>query len=215
MKTLIAVPCMDMMHTRFVASLIGLKMGEDYEVRLGASSLVYETRNSMLRYALENGFDRIIQFDSDMTFDPYVLTLLQEDLDRGIGIVSGLCFKRKPPYTPAIFDRCELVKHEGGKLEPVARCYYDYPEDSIFEIAACGGACVAMDMHAVKNIVEAFGMYLYMPVAGFGEDLSFCMRAREAGQRVFCDSRIKLGHVGDYVYDENMYKKEDFINGKH
>lgn len=213
MKTLVAVPCMDMMHTQFVASLIGLKMGEDYEVRFGASSLIYDTRNQFLKYALDNNFDRLIQIDSDMTFEPYVLELLQKDLDEGLGIVSGLCFKRKPPFTPAIFDVCELRSLEGGKVEPRAHCYYDYPIDSIFEVAACGGACVAMDMAVVKKIMNHYGPYLYMPAGGFGEDLSFSMRARGAGQHVWCDSRIKLGHVGDFVYDEKMYKREDFTNG--
>lgn len=211
MRTLIGIPCMDMMHTKFVASLVGLKMGDDYEVRFGASSLVYDTRNQLLQYALDNNFDRFIQFDSDMFFAPYVLEFLQKDLDQGLGIVTGLCFKRKPPYTPAIFDICDLETLEDKKLRPIAHCFYDYPVDSLFEVSACGGACVAMDMEAARKIVDKFGRYLYMPIGGFGEDLSFCLRARSAGQKIYCDSRIKLGHVGDYVYDENMYDRNKFI----
>lgn len=211
MRTLIGIPCMDMMHTKFVASLVGLKMGDDYEIRFGASSLIYDTRNSLLKYALDNGFDRMVQFDSDMFFGSYVLDLLHQDLDRGLGIVTGLCFKRKPPYTPAIFDRCELKHLDDKKVEPIAHCYYDYPEDSLFEVAACGGACVGFDMETVKKIVDQYGPYLYMPIGGFGEDLSFCLRARSAGQHIYCDSRIKLGHVGEFVYDENMYHREEFV----
>lgn len=211
MRTLIAVPCMDMMHTQFVASLVGLKLGDDYETRFGASSLIYDTRNSLLKYAIENGFDRIIQIDSDMKFEPYTIDLLQQDLDRGLGIVTGLCFKRKPPYTPAIFDVCDIKNLDINKIEPVAHCFYDYPIDSLFEVAACGGAFVGMDINAVKNITKVYGQFPYMPIGGFGEDLSFCLRARAAGQKIFCDSRIKVGHVGDYVYDEHMYKREDFI----
>ena len=213
MRTLVAIPCMDMMHTQFVASLTALKMGEDYELRFGASSLIYDTRNSFIRYALKNGFDRLLQIDSDMKFEPYVLDLINEDLDRGLSIVTGLCFKRKPPFTPVIYDTVELKNLEGGKVAPTAHCYYDYPVDSIFEVAGCGGAFFAMDIGAVKRIVEAYGPYPYMPAAGFGEDLSFCMRARAAGERIFCDSRIKVGHVGDYVYDEKMYKREEFVDG--
>ena len=44
-----------------------------------------------------------------------------------------------------------------------------------------------------------------MPTAGFGEDLSFCMRARDAGVQIYCDSSIKLGHVGYKTYTEEEF----------
>ena len=211
MKTLVAVPCMDMMHTQFVHSLLSLKMNDAYEVRFGASSLIYDTRNSLLKYALDGGFDRVLWFDSDMTFKPDVLTYLNEDMDNGFDIVSGLYFKRKPPHTPVLFSRCDIIRHKNGMLEPVNDVYLDYPEMSIFEIAACGFGCVMMNMSAVAKAVEQFGMGLFIPVAGFGEDLSFCMRARKAGLRVWCDSRAKLGHVGEMVFDEDYFRS--FRNG--
>ena len=184
MKTLIAVPCMDMMHTQFVHSLLTLRMTEEYEVRFGASSLIYDTRNSLIAYALDNGFDRVLWFDSDMTFGPDALVYLNEDMDNGFDVVSGLYFKRKPPYTPVLFKSCDLVKLDDGLLNPVNEIYLDYPEQSIFEIAACGFGCVMMNMAAVRKIVDQFGKMLFMPVTGFGEDLSFCIRARNAGVRI-------------------------------
>ena len=207
MKTLVAVPCMDMMHTQFVHSLLSLHFEEEYEVRFGASSLIYDTRNQLLAYALENSFERVLWFDSDMTFTRSDLECLIEDLDNGYEIVSGLYFKRKPPFTPTIFKTCEIQKLEGNLLDPVSEVYTDYPNNSIFEIAACGFGCVMMDMNAVKRIVEKMGRMLFMPVAGFGEDLSFCLRARSLGMKIWCDSRIKCGHVGEMLYNEEFYLK--------
>ena len=100
------------MHTQFVSSLVGLKLGDDYEVRFGASSLVYDTRNQLLVYALENDFDRVLWVDSDMTFTPDVLAYLEQDMDEGFDVVCGLCFKRKPPFTPVVFKRCDVVWHD-------------------------------------------------------------------------------------------------------
>ena len=206
MRILVAVPCMDMMHTQFVHSLLTLHMTDEYEVRFGASSLIYDTRNQLLVYALENGFDRVLWFDSDMKFGPETLTYLNEDMEKGFGIVSGLYFKRKPPHSPVIFKQCEIVKLEDGMLDPTSEPYDDYPDDCLFEIAACGFGCVMMDMTVAKDIVDQYGRMLFMPVAGFGEDLSFCMRARMAGHKIWCDSRVKLGHVGEMVFDESYYK---------
>jgi hypothetical protein len=34
-----------------------------------------------------------------------------------------------------------------------------------------------------------------------GEDLRFCLDARRAGVRIFVDTRIPVGHVGERIYD--------------
>ena len=46
----------------------------------------------------------------------------------------------------------------------------------------------------------------FMPVGGFGEDLSFCLRAREAGLKLYCDSRVRCGHVGNVIFNEENCK---------
>ena len=42
--------------------------------------------------------------------------------------------------------------------------------------------------------------------SGGPEDLSFCMRARDVGSEIYCDSRIKVGHIGQYTFSEEGYK---------
>ena len=36
----------------------------------------------------------------------------------------------------------------------------------------------------------------FTPLPHFGEDLSFCIRARECGYEICCDPTIRIGHVG-------------------
>lgn len=205
MKTLIAVPCMDMMHTKFVHSLFSLAMGGDHEVRFVESSLIYDSRNQIVAKAVDGDYDRLLWLDSDMTFDQTMIAYLHQDLDAGYDIVSGLCFGRKPPIRPVIFKECYLDKLDNGMLNPVSERYEDYPRDMLFEVAAFGGACVMMKVDALRRITEKFGRMLYMPIPGFGEDLSFCLRAREAGERLWCDSRAAIGHIGLKIYDEQEW----------
>ena len=40
---------------------------------------------------------------------------------------------------------------------------------------------------------------------GFGEDLSFCWRARECGYKVLLDPTVKCGHVGHIVVTEQFF----------
>ena len=211
MRILIAVPCMDQVHANFTSCLVNLalqKYDDELCVEFGVSSLIYDTRNQLIAKAINEQFDRILWLDSDMVFEPEILRILNEDLDNGFDIVSGLYFKRVRPTKPVVFKVCDIEKLEGNKLKPVSEPYLDYPQDSIFEIAACGFGCVMMNVSALKTIVDQYGKLLFSPVGGFGEDMSFCMRARSANVRVWCDSRIKCGHIGYHVFNEETYLKE-------
>ena len=200
MKTMIAVPCMDVMASEFTFALLNMDTVGDvvYEKEIG--SLIYNARNNLLKKAMDEGYDRILWFDSDVIMPPETMRLLSEDLDNGCGIVSGIYKKRKPPFTPTIFSECEIMQIAPDQLLPLHTPYTDYPKDSIFEIAACGFGCVMMDMAAVKQITDKYGKMPFMPVGGFGEDLSFCMRAKKADVKIYCDSRFECGHLGYKVY---------------
>ena len=204
MKTLIAIPCMDTVPVQFMQSLLYLdKTGYgEVSVAVESGSLIYDSRNLLLHRAIEAGVDRMLWFDSDMQFEPDVMQKLFADLDAGCDVVSGLYFKRRSPYTPVIYSECCIQEAAGLKF-PTAAAYLDYPKDELFEVQAFGFGCVAMNMDSVRKAVEQYGQMLFMPTGGFGEDLSFCMRARFAGLKLWCDSRVKAGHVGYHVFDEN------------
>ena len=206
MKTVIAIPCMDTVPVAFMQSLLYLDKPDDTHVSVATGSLIYDSRNMLLERALNNGADRILWLDSDMTFQPDVLARLNADIDEGCEIVTGLYTKRVKPFTPVIYKDCYVKDEDGYKL-PTATCYTDYPRDSLFEVAACGFGCVLMTGAAAIKIIQKLGGKLFMPVAGFGEDMSFCMRAAHVGVKIWCDSRIKLGHVGYKEFTVNDYEE--------
>ena len=194
MKILVALPCMDMVHTIFMRSLLGMDRIGDCRFSITCSSLVYDSRNTLAKQAVNEGFDRVLWLDSDMEFSPDLLKRLSEDMDEGREMVSGLYFKRKAPIKPVIYKELGYWKN-GDELTPFALPYEDYPKDSIFPIAGCGfgGCLVSVDL--IKRVGETFGLP-FSPIMGFGEDLSFCSRVTKLGVEIFCDSRVKMGHVG-------------------
>lgn len=213
MRTLIAIPCMDMVHTIFLKSLIGLKRVDEVVYSISASSLIYDARNGLSKQAVTEGFDRILWLDSDMDFDPDLMERLSAHLDEGKDFVTGLYFTRKAPIKPNIFESCGYYHDkEKDEVTPVAVNYWDYPKDTIFPIAACGfGGCM-MTTDLVKRVGEKFGMP-FSPILGFGEDLSFCSRARQLGVELYCDSSIKMGHVGyGSITEMNYGGKPDGVN---
>ena len=205
MKTLIALPCMDMVHTIFMKSLLSMDRIGQTGFAFSCSSLIYDARNQLAKQAVTEGYDRVLWLDSDMDFQPDLLKRLSEDMDEGREFVTGLYFKRKAPVKPVIYKELGFYKDENVEgVTPVAVPYEDYPKDSVFPIAACGfgGCLVSTDL--IKRVGDKFGLP-FSPVMGFGEDLSFCTRVSELGVEMFCDSRVKMGHVGLGTITEETY----------
>lgn len=205
MKTMIAVPCMDMMPVPFVESLLYLNKGDEDRCVFSSSSLIYDSRNQLLEKAINYGFDRILWLDSDMVFPSRTMELLHRDLDAGCEIVSALYFKRRAPFSPVVYRKCFLAEDNGAKI-PTAECYEDYPQGSLFEVEAFGFGCVMMTVEAGIKICNQLGPFPFMPASGFGEDMSFCMRARHVGIKLWCDSRLSLGHVGYKTFGTDDFR---------
>lgn len=209
MKTMIAIPCMDMVHTQFCVSLTGLRLDGMTKFAYSASSLVYDSRNGLARKAIVEGFERVLWLDSDMTFEPEFYRELSKDLDEGRDMVCGLYITRKEPHKPVIFDKCGYERTEReNEVRPTAHTYYEYPKNSIFEVEACGFGGVLMNTKVLKDVEAKYGVP-FAPMLGFGEDISFCLRAKELGYKIWCDSRQKMGHVGLTTFTEEM------LHGKH
>ena len=207
MKTIIAIPCMDMVHTEFMRSLLQMKRtGDEVGFVISSSSLVYDARNNLAKQAIENGFDRILWLDSDMSFSADLMARLMADMDENnLEMVGGLYFARKAPVVPVCYQKVGYYHNEEtDEVTPCALNYYDYPQDQLFPVEGIGFGAVLVDVALVKRVQDKYGLP-FSPILGFGEDLSFCIRARDVGANIMCDSRVKCGHVGQHIFGEDMY----------
>lgn len=195
MRTLIAIPAMEQMYSLTVQCLENLRpVGEtrtDFIIRMPVDM----ARNTFARRACEEGFDRILWMDSDMVFEPDLLERLSADLDEGRDIVTGVYFKRKFPAEPVLYKSLGTDTGE-------AVTYDDYPQDALFPVAGCGFGGVLMRTEVLADLDEPpFAM-----IPGYSEDLSFCIRMEEKKRPIFCDSRVKLGHLGTIIFSEKLYR---------
>lgn len=206
MKYLIAVPCHEMVHADFAWSLMELDKPEGTAFTMIKNTLIYSARNSIAQNAVKYGFDRVMWFDSDMVFAPDTMVRLAEDMDHGREFVSGLYFSRNEPIRPIIHKEVNWRVKDDGWIDSSAELYHDYPEDSLFEIAACGFGCCMTSVPLLKRMCDKYGAPFY-PLMGMGEDTTFCFRARQDGEKIYCDSRIRAGHIGNYVFEEKDYRR--------
>ena len=204
MKYLIAVPCMDTAPIPFVAALTALKRIGLSKHSFLANSLIYDARNMLAQEAIETEADRILFIDSDMYFRPDMMERLAEDMDNGAELVTGLYFKRRFPTLPCIYRDVDVVE-EFGAYAGKTQAYTDYPADSLFPIGGCGFGAAMMNVSVLKAVWDKFGKP-FIPIPGaLGEDLSFCWRARQLGYTLLCDSKVKVGHVGSFIFNEDHW----------
>lgn len=193
-KILICVPSMDMVAAGFAQSLAMLqKGGNETAVMFQVGSLIYEARNKLAKQAIKMGADYTMWFDSDMIFQPDTMIKL---LEHNAPIVSGAYFRRCPPYHLVAFDECDTKNRKWTDLK--------LPTETV----KCGGVgfgCVLVKTDVLFEVASKFGTW-FEPMNGFGEDLSFCWRARECGYDILLDPKISCGHVGNIVVNESFYK---------
>ena len=186
-KVVVVTPAMDTIHIMHHIAVLQLKRDSNTAFDFALSSLIYDARNILASRAIKFGHERVLWLDSDMTFEPDLINRLSARIDEGYDMVSGIYIGRKPTYPPCIYK--DIIP--GSHAVP----YTDYPKDSMFEIAGCGFGGVIMKTELIQEVGEKFG-YPFSPIVGLGEDLSFCYRVAQLGKKIYCDSSIKLGHIG-------------------
>ena len=207
MKTLIAIPCTEHVSRDFFQSALNLRVPGETHWATFSSSLVYESRSNLAHVAMEGGYDRVLWLDSDISFDEDLAERLAADMDQGLDYVCALVFTRRGLAKPAIYSDLGYFKHESGKTASYAKTFLDYPRDSLFRVEASGMAACMMSVDVIRRVAEAYDyLGVFSPLPGnFGEDLSFCMRLKELGIEMYCDSRIKCGHEGYYTVNEEVF----------
>lgn len=200
MKIMIAVPCMDTVPVQFCQSLALLHKVGECTLMMNPGSLVHTSRNDLAVRSIQMEADYVFWMDSDMTFPQDTLvrmvdTLKKNDLD----ILTGLYFRRKPPYSPVLFDRLD-IKKDGV----CSWTEFEAIPDHLFEVGGCGFGCVLMSTEVFLSVQSEHG-YMFTPIGNNGEDVAFCVRARQCGYKIWCDPSIVCGHIGHTVINDEFY----------
>jgi len=152
----------------------------------------------------------IIFIDDDMVFEAESVGRLvasYRELKAQINepiIVGGLCVRRYPPYQPTLFRAQDMVEgpfnfiedwdgHDYVEVDATGAAFY-LIEPDVFT-AIMGGPFPSV---AIRSQLHPWPYYEW--TGTMGEDLRFCLKARNAGCRIFVDTRIHIGHVGQKIF---------------
>lgn len=200
MKILIAVPCMDQVPAPFCQSLAQIQKTGECVLAMKSGSLIYTSRNDLATQAIQIDADYVMWFDSDMVFKPDTMVRMLDTMQKNdIDILTGLYFRRVPPYSPVLFDKLEM------RGEACLWSEFKTIPEGLFEVGGCGFGCVLMKTDVFFDVQSRFGN-MFAPIANTGEDLAFCWRARNCGYKIVCDPSVICGHVGYSVVDDQFFK---------
>ena len=195
MKVLLGMPCVKNIPYKTVMSLLKTVKKGAVEPMVVDGALVYDARDMIAKFAVEKDYDYILFVDSDIVFDAECLNkLLEHDTD----IVTGLYITRRGEeknvaYTSVITGR-RWPKRE-------AKLIHDNKSTGYDEIAACGFGFCLIKTEVIKNMSKRYKS-LFEPFKCVGEDIAFCLRAKKCGYRIFIDRDVKVGHIGEIVYEK-------------
>ena len=223
MKILIAIPCMETTSVWFTKALVGMIMNMTsnpikneptcVDVKFEVGSLVYDSRNMICLEAITKQYDWIMWLDSDMKFPPDIIhRLLDVAIDNNAQMVTGLYVKRTFPTLPVLFSEIQPPeKKKDGQLIKRIKYYTDYPQNAVFYVAGCGMGCCLTSVQLIKSVWDAFGP-AFNPLPWAGEDVAFCHRVNELNEPILCDSSISCGHIGSFLYTEEILKRGDNVD---
>lgn len=203
---------MSMIPTQTAISLIKAQKPLWSKFSIVQNSLIHYARNEIAATAISGNYDAVVWIDSDMTFERDAIMQLVKDMfgpennrvtTPKIDYVAGLFFKRSLPTMPVVYEDIEYIA-DGPRTKCTLHPMKKYPKDKLFRCFGTGFGFVMTSTALLKRVWEAFGPP-FDPMPMLGEDLSFCKRCQELGERLWCDSSIKIGHAGIAVYDEQLY----------
>lgn len=161
-----------MMHVETCASLMqmhaALTVPSTLVMVMGC--YLHRNMNELVEKAIATGATHLMVIDTDMVFDKEAVNQL---LDYNLDIIGVKYNKRQFPITP-------IVKEQITELSEV-------------EFVPSGFMLVKLEIF--KNIPKPW--FSFDEANGIVDaDRYFCLKAKQAGYKVWCDPTIKIGHLG-------------------
>lgn len=196
MKILLGMPAINTIPINTVISLLQTVEKGKVEPMIVSGSLVYDSRDIIAKYAVENNYDYVLYADSDMIFNAGDLKKL---INHNTDICSGLYITRQGDNQNVLYTK--IIKR-GFKRNP--RLIVDTQTTGYSPVVACGFGFCLIKTQVLKSMFKRYKS-LFEPKWGVGEDIAFCIRAAKVGYKIYADRDIKIGHIGECVYGERNY----------
>lgn len=209
--------------SEFFWSFQGMLKPKNEMVIRGQSRLKAASLNRLVESAFKYQAQKILFLDVDQTFPRDTIPRL---LTSNLPVVSGLTHLREPPYSPAAgwFKNDEkkgkVCVNQNGNTWKKEFVPFPDNEDHLVEVDWTGVSCLMVDMSVFNKIYfpcfkeewvdEKDGHSIGDRLRG--HDVLFCEAVRDAGIRIYVDTLVQCGHIGQ-VNINDLYVKSYYQSG--
>jgi len=188
-KVCIAIPNNGQVRTRTVFALTRMLKGLDfrYDVLTHESCYIHVNRERLVQRAIDGGYSHILFLDSDMYFDGDALKrLLAHDKDI---IGADYNYRELPPRG--------IMKTEDREGNII-----DEDHGELRKCAALGTGFLLIKTSVFEKLTHPWFFYESDENGETiqGDDIWFCNKALKAGYDIWCDTTVKVYHLGEYLY---------------
>lgn len=191
-NVMLAFPHGGTVRTEFMLSVVGFFQQPDHQVRswqaVHGGPVLGMNRNIMARNFMATDLEWLWMIDTDVDFANDTLPQLMEAAD--------------PVDRPVVGASCLLV---GDDFKPVTNLYsielgkpgehLIAEPDTLMRVDGTGCGCLLVH----RSVFETLGSFPFLEVVTaaceYSEDLSFCLRCREAKIPVYVHTGVKVGHT--------------------
>jgi hypothetical protein len=167
----------------------------DINLYTSTGTLIFDQRNALVDSVINERCDYLMFIDADMRFPKDALVrLLKHNKD----IVGVNATTRSEPVKPTAKN---INYEEDGSVSwlPV----YSNVKKGIEKVDAIGCGVILIKNSAFKKIEKPYFYFEQLPNGKLlGEDIYFCIKAKDAGIDTYVDHDLSLeiGHIGNYTY---------------
>jgi GT2 family glycosyltransferase len=198
-RVLIAIPSRGRIPAQFLTAFTALIIrtsagGVKTGLHQGFGAGIDRVRNNAVKHFLPESWSHLFFLDDDiLPSDDAILRLLKDDRE----IVSGLYQRRTCPHLPIILM---AQRKEDGNVQGYEYPYQtNPPKDMLLECDALGAGCLLIQ----RKVFEAMSPPWFRILPNLGEDIYFCMKAREFGFKVYVDTGVRCLHIVEHVAGED------------
>jgi cellulose synthase/poly-beta-1,6-N-acetylglucosamine synthase-like glycosyltransferase len=181
-----------------LAAMVGFMVKttkHDIDIYTAAGTLIFDQRNKLVKTSLEAKCDYIVFIDADMRFPKdTIMRLLRHQKD----IIGVNATTRTEPVIPTAKN---LTINEDGSCTwlPI----YSNSLDGISKADGIGCGVMMIKASVFAKLQEPYFYFEQLPNNKIlGEDIYFCIKAKDAGIDTWVDHDLSMGikHIGQYTY---------------
>lgn len=195
-KILIAIPTAKYIESETFKSIYDLEIPEGYETtfQFFYGYRVDQIRNLIADWVIK-GFDYLFSVDHDIILQKdSLMKLLSHDKD----LCAGVYRQRLEPQTLEIYDmNYKNINTVNGNL---------------IQIGACGFGCTLIKKRVFQQI--KYPQFEYHPALDhkntFSEDIDFCKKANNLGFKLYADTSVICGHIGQKTFEVEIIEPTNY-----